>query len=80
MLLSHWALYNCAVEHTGFGEGHDIGHISHEDPALELQLGVLIPDFGALGPSLVFLVLALTWRKFFAAEKDGLEKIDLILS
>jgi hypothetical protein len=45
-----------------------------------LQLGVLIPDFGALGSSLVFLILALAWRKFFAAEKDGLEKIDLILS
>ena len=29
---------------TWLREGHDISHVSHENSALELKLGVLVPD------------------------------------
>ena len=64
---------------TWLRKGHDIGHVSHEDPALQLQLGTLVPDLRPLRSGLVLLILAFARRDLFAAKQDGLKEIDLVL-
>lgn len=32
---------------TWFRERHNVSHVSHEDPALQLELGVLVSGLGA---------------------------------
>ena len=64
---------------TSLGYGHNVGHVSHEDAALELEFGVLIPYFGPGGPCLVLFVFGLGGCNLLTAEQDALKEVDLVL-
>lgn len=64
---------------TWFREAQDFRDVGHEDPAFELEFGVLVPNLGTSRPRLVLLVLALVGREFFTAEKDTFKKVNLIV-
>lgn len=64
---------------TWFREAQDFRHISHEDPTLQLQFRVLVPDLGACGSSLVLFVFALGWCYFLTTQQDTFKEVNLVV-
>lgn len=64
---------------TRLREAQDFRDISHEDPTLQLQLRVFVPDFGAGGSSLILLVFAFGWCYFLTTQQYAFEKVNLII-
>ena len=65
------------VVHTWLGQGDQICHILHEDAPLELQFWLAAFVHQLL---VAELVLGLAKVDVFAAEEDGFEEVDVILS